>query len=125
MTNEREEADLSSQANRNQRKRRNVTIGGRRTSVSLEGHVWEGLLDVCRREAIGIDTLCTEVDRRRVRSSMSSSLRVFLLLYFRSMADGVDRRPADGDGAGTLDAALSMLRASEQAGGVGQQAATS
>jgi len=94
-----------------------VTIGSRRTSISLEGHVWEALIDVCHREAIGIDTLCTEVDRHRARSSMSSSLRIFLLLYFRSMAETLERRHADGgrgDG-GFLGTALDVLRASEHA----------
>lgn len=95
-----------------------MTIGSRRTSVSLEGHVWEGLLDICRREAIGIDALCTEVDRRRGRSSMSSSLRVFLLLYFRGVAGILERRPATGrrDGGGFLLAALDRFRVGEHAG---------
>lgn len=93
-----------------------MTIAGRRTSVSLEGHVWDGLLEVCRREAIGIDALCTEVDRHRDRSSMSSSLRVFLLLYFRTMAEMLERRPPGHDGEGLLGAALGVFRAGERTG---------
>ncbi|MCR9077307.1 MAG: ribbon-helix-helix domain-containing protein [bacterium] len=65
------------------RQRRNVTLGNRRTSVSLEEQVWDGLVDVCRREEVGLDELCTRVETRRVGSSMSSALRVFLLTYFR------------------------------------------
>lgn len=112
------EAALTSNGNTGHRLRRNVTIGGRRTSVSLEHHVWEGLLDVCRRESIGIDALCTEVDRRRVRSSMSSSLRVFLLLYFRGIAEVLERQPSTvrHDADRFLRAALDAFRAGEQRG---------
>lgn len=69
------------------RQRRNVTLGSRRTSVSLEEQVWEGLTDICRREEIGLDELCTAVEIRRVDSSMSSALRVFLLTYYRHAAE--------------------------------------
>ncbi|MEQ8816126.1 MAG: ribbon-helix-helix domain-containing protein [Thalassobaculum sp.] len=109
-----EEAALTSHSNTCHRLRRNVTITGRRTSVSLEGHVWDGLLEVCRREAIGIDALCTEVDRHRDRSSMSSSLRVFLLLYFRTMAEVLEHRPDDRDGL--LGTTLDVFRTGERTG---------
>lgn len=94
-----------------------MTLDRHRTSVSLEGHVWEGLTEICRREAVGIDTLCTEVDRRRRRSSMSSALRVFLLLYFRGLAEALETRttPASGNGCNHLEAALDRLLAEEQA----------
>lgn len=98
------------------RLRRNVTIDGRRTSVSLEGHFWDGLLDICRRETIGIDALCTAVDRHRVRSSMSSSLRICLLLYFRGLAEQLARGSVAGRGdGGFLQVALDRFQAAESA----------
>lgn len=82
------------------RQRKNIVIGSRRTSISLERRVWDGLVEVCRREERSIDELCTLVNDRRVVSSMSSSLRVFLLTYFRIVAENAERtltrRPADG-----------------------------
>lgn len=72
------------------RLRKNVTLGQRRTSVSLEEQVWNGLVEICRREDIGIDELCTEVEKLRVGSSMSSALRVFLLTYFQSIAEALE-----------------------------------
>lgn len=75
-------------------------IGARRTSVSLEERVWDGLVDICRREEISIDDLCTVVNERRIGSSMSSSLRVFQLTYFRLAVETAEgllrRRPATG-----------------------------
>lgn len=96
------------------RLRRNVTIGTRRTSVSLEDHVWDGLTDVCRREGLGIDALCTAVDRHRSRSTMSSALRVFLLLYYRRLAVGLEERAPGHDGGDQLQAALDRLREAER-----------
>lgn len=65
-------------------------LGDRRTSVSLEDQVWDGLTDVCRREEISIDELCTKVERLRVGSSMSSALRVFLMTYFRMLMENLE-----------------------------------
>lgn len=76
--------------------RKNIVIEDRRTSVSLEEQVWDGLIDICRREEISIDELCTLVARRRIGSSMSSSLRVFLLAYFRIVAQTVERQLTAG-----------------------------
>nr|WP_169400833.1 MULTISPECIES: ribbon-helix-helix domain-containing protein [Thalassobaculum] len=83
---QKETADVTKELSRN-RQRRNVTLGSRRTSVSLEEQVWDGLTEICRREEVGLDELCTAVEIRRVDSSMSSALRVFLLTYFRHAAE--------------------------------------
>lgn len=116
-----EEASLKPSDKSGNRLRRNVTLGTRRTSVSLEDHVWEGLREICRREAVGIDMLCTEVAHRRLRSSMSSALRVFLLLYFRSLAETLEVQPPAGgpDGSGHLAAALLRFEAEERAAAEG------
>lgn len=84
----------------NDRQRKNIVIEDRRTSVSLEDQVWDGLVDICRREEISIDELCTLVARRRIGSSMSSSLRVFLLTYFRLVARNAEARLGMGAAPG-------------------------
>ena len=82
------------------RQRKNIMIGPRRTSVSLEDRVWDVLVDICRREELSIDELCTRVNERRLASSLSSSLRVFQLTYFRIIIENTERmlnrRPSDG-----------------------------
>ena len=82
------------------RQRKNIMIGPRRTSVSLEDRVWDGLVDICRREELSIDDLCTRVNERRLASSLSSALRVFQLTYFRIIVENAERllsrRPTDG-----------------------------
>jgi predicted DNA-binding ribbon-helix-helix protein len=80
------------------RHRKNIVIGDRRTSVSLEEQVWGGLIDICRREELSIDDLCTRVNAVRIDSSMSSSLRVFLLTYYRLVAQTAEAK-AEGNTA--------------------------
>ena len=72
--------------------RKNVFVGPRRTSVSLEIQVWDALDDVCFREEVTLDEICSDINRRRLSSSMSSSLRMFLLIYYRYMAEVLQRQ---------------------------------
>ena len=62
---------------------RNLRIGSRRTSVRLEGAMWEALLEIARREGTTINQIGTWVDAHRAETGFTSSLRVFILNYFR------------------------------------------
>ena len=79
---------------------RNVSVGGRRTSVRLEPQIWDTLAEICRREFCTPHDVCTHVAARKSRpGSLASSLRVFILDYFRRSAteDG-HRRVGHGQG---------------------------
>jgi predicted DNA-binding ribbon-helix-helix protein len=65
---------------------RNVTIGGRRSSMRLEQAMWDALEEICRRQNKTLHELCTEIDERRVESSLTAAVRVFILTYFRAAA---------------------------------------
>ena len=65
---------------------KNVTINGRRTSLRLEEELWEALSDVCRCESLTIHELCSLIDSRRHGSSRTSSVRTFIIAYFRIAA---------------------------------------
>lgn len=65
---------------------RNLTIGGHRTSARLEPAMWDALGEICEREGTTVHQLCTVIDRRRVESSLTAALRVFLLSYYRAAA---------------------------------------
>lgn len=66
---------------------RNVKVSGRRTSLSLEPYIWDCLDDVCRREGLTINALCTLIDQRRGDAALTAMLRVVLLRYFRAAAE--------------------------------------
>ncbi len=64
---------------------RNVTILGKRTSVRLEPEMWQALKDIARREGCTIHELCSLIAiRKRDLSSLTASIRVFLMLYYRA-----------------------------------------
>ncbi len=64
---------------------RNIIVDGRRTSVRLEAEMWADLRDICRREGRTIHELCTMINERRPdERSLTSSIRVFLISYYRS-----------------------------------------
>ena len=70
---------------------RNVKVHGHRTSVRLEPQMWDSMIEICRREFCTPDDVCSYVaERKPPHGSLTSSLRVFILDYFRksSTEDG-------------------------------------
>jgi|SaaInl4_135m_RNA_FD_contig_21_2348026_length_871_multi_6_in_0_out_0_2 predicted DNA-binding ribbon-helix-helix protein len=68
-------------------RRKNVTIGGHRTSLCLEHEIWDALDEICQREQVTIHQLCTLVDERRLgTASRTSAVRAFAVSYFRNAA---------------------------------------
>jgi predicted DNA-binding ribbon-helix-helix protein len=66
---------------------RNVTVNGNRTSVRLEPEIWESLLEISQREKLTIHQICSLVASRIAPGQpLTSSLRVFTLVYFRQAA---------------------------------------
>jgi len=58
--------------------------------MRLERPVWRALEDICRREGIGLNDFCERVDGARGRSSLTSAVRVTVLLYYRRLAGSPD-----------------------------------
>jgi predicted DNA-binding ribbon-helix-helix protein len=77
---------------------RNVTVGGRRTSMRLEPAMWEALQQVCSREGKSLNELVTEIDRQRSESSLTAAIRVYLLRYFSAAATDEGHRLAGHGG---------------------------
>jgi predicted DNA-binding ribbon-helix-helix protein len=64
---------------------RNVKVHGHRTSVRLEPQMWDSMIEICGREFCTPDDVCSYVaERKPLHDSLSSSLRVFMLEYFRN-----------------------------------------
>lgn len=64
---------------------KNVTIFGRRTSIRLEPEMWKALKDISRREKCSIHELCSIISLcKRGVSSLTSSVRVFTMLYYKA-----------------------------------------
>ncbi len=63
---------------------KNVWINGCAQDISLEREMWISLADICTREKMHIRDLCSRIDTVKNETDLSSALRLFILLYFRS-----------------------------------------
>lgn len=66
--------------------KRSFTIGGHRTSISLEAQFWEALKEIARREQMALARLVQVIDSQRGESGLSSAVRVWVLNYYRMQA---------------------------------------
>lgn len=67
-------------------KSRDIRIGDKRTSVRLEPIVWDALKAIADREDMTIHELCTHIaQRRRGDSSLTSTIRAFIVGYCRAL----------------------------------------
>lgn len=77
---------------------REVWVGDASQQVRLEPSYWEALEEICRREEVSVDDLCSDLQRRMVeqarrmrdrdadRASLANAVRVFTVGYFRQAA---------------------------------------
>jgi predicted DNA-binding ribbon-helix-helix protein len=74
---------------------RNITIQDKRTSVRLEPEMWIALKDIANREQCTIHDICTLIHmRKKPNTSLTASIRVFLMLYFRASSTEEGHRRA-------------------------------
>lgn len=66
---------------------RNVNVGGRRTSVRLEPDLWEALREIAQREDRSLHEICTDIDRTRGGTRLTSAMRIYIVNYYRSAAN--------------------------------------
>lgn len=65
--------------------KRNVTVGGLRTSIKLEPEMWDALKEVCKREGVTVSAMCTAINRQKPEATaLASAIRVHLVRYFRA-----------------------------------------
>jgi predicted DNA-binding ribbon-helix-helix protein len=77
---------------------RNVTVSGHRTSIRLEPEMWQALQEICVRENVSLHAVVSSIAEEREASSLTSSIRAYLLRYFRLAATEDGHRRA-GHGA--------------------------
>jgi len=67
--------------------KRSVIIGGHKTSVSLEDEFWMQLKEIADAKQTTVSQLLAQIDERRGHSNLSSAPRVYVLEYFRNLAN--------------------------------------
>ena len=67
-------------------KKQNITIAGRRTSLVMDVYFWDCLQTLLWQEKISLNDFCMKVDRCRRHSSLTSAMKLVILIYYRSLA---------------------------------------
>ena len=73
-----------------------IVIAGHKTSVSLEDAFWLSLKDIAMARHITLSDLVASLDAERRHRNLSSAIRLFVLDYYRSNAEGLDLAAASG-----------------------------
>ncbi len=63
--------------------KRSFTIGGHRTSISLETPFWAALREIARLERMPLAQLVQRIDAERDDGGLSSAVRIWILDYYR------------------------------------------
>ena len=64
-----------------------IFLAGRKTSVSLEDEFWTALKEIAGSRHVTLSELFSGIDKRRQHSNLSSTLRLFVLEYYRGKAE--------------------------------------
>lgn len=66
---------------------KNISVLKRRTSIRLEAEMWKALAEIAAYEGCSIHDICSLIAiRKRKDCSLTSSVRIFLILYFKAAA---------------------------------------
>ncbi len=67
--------------------KRSFTIGGHRTSISLEAEFWEALKELAREQKVPVAQLVQHIDSEREENSgLSSEVRIWILRTYQEKA---------------------------------------
>lgn len=65
--------------------KRSLTLGGHRTSVTLEDEFWAAFRHVASEKSIGINALAMQIDASRdIRTGLATAIRLYILDYYQS-----------------------------------------
>ena len=74
--------------------KRSVTIGHRKTSVTLEQAFWDGLKEIAAARNVPFYRMITEIVQGQV--NMSSALRVFVFHFYQKQVQQNEKRDSVG-----------------------------
>ena len=73
-------------------RKRSIRIGGHNTSMGLEDAFWQALGEIAVARNLSIPALVTAIDTERKHDNLSSVIRLFVLDYYRRLAEGKAKR---------------------------------
>jgi predicted DNA-binding ribbon-helix-helix protein len=79
--------------------KRSISIGGHKTSISLEDAFWSGLKEIARGRNVTLSDLVATIDTNRRQLNLSSAVRLFVLDYYRAQISDQQGRLSSADKA--------------------------
>jgi predicted DNA-binding ribbon-helix-helix protein len=78
---------------------RNIIVEGQRTTIRLEPEMWQALHEIADREKCQVNDICSFVHHhRKPGSSLTASIRVFVMIYFKcACTEEGHRKAGHGD----------------------------
>lgn len=73
--------------------KRSIVVAGHKTSVSLEEAFWNGMKEISGSRGMTLSELVGEIDNNRQQGNLSSSIRLFVLDHYRSLAVPATSQP--------------------------------
>lgn len=86
--------------------------------MRLELYSWDALKEICDREGMTLNELCTMIDKRRGVMGLTAAIRVMILGYFRESLAFQDGQKGPRHGTPTFVADI-MNRLKTQSGAPG------
>lgn len=69
--------------------KRSIVVNGHKTSVSLEDEFWSALKVIAGKRLINLSNLVTAIDGQRQHGNLSSTIRLFVLYFYRSQVSDI------------------------------------
>ena len=66
--------------------KRSIVLAGHKTSVSLEDEFWNTLKKIANARYVTLSELVSDINAQRQHGNLSSTLRLFVLEYYRGKA---------------------------------------
>jgi predicted DNA-binding ribbon-helix-helix protein len=66
--------------------KRSIVLDGHKTSVSMEATFWTAAKEIADERNIPLHELVTRINKHRRNQNLSSAIRVFVLVYYKSRA---------------------------------------
>ena len=67
-------------------KKQNITIAERRTLLVMDVYFWDCLQTILGQEKLSLNDFWMKVDRCRRHSSLTSAIKLVILIYYRNQA---------------------------------------
>ena len=76
-----------------QTEKRNISLEGRRTSLQLEGYIWQNLAKVAKATGLSEEDMLNDIYRRKIDIAMAPAVRLFLNCYMLSHLMQLQEKP--------------------------------